>query len=772
MKLQSINKIKNLRNIVSLEECSDFAKNNLIYATNGLGKTNITRLFECLSLPGNERDVRLSDLYPQEMKGEKAKKPEFELMFDNNKVISEKNMNQFNGSVLVFNSDYIQETIRSEFYEEAGDEEVEISMPVGKESVKFLNKNAELEEKKKEKEEKDTKLQNLFNKLKSSLEKKVKEFDANARSEKVEVEFSLENAIEKYEWYEADQKKKKEEYENVENNFRKIGNIKGEEFNQAFDPIKVNFNHIESLLKNKKNFEDPSNEVMNLVNTLSRGVIEKVVEQYATSNDEKCPVCLSEFGETQKRIFKEYSQYLKSQKAEFEKNIDEEIQTREENKLVIGKNGALTPKIKGYVEEGSSALNLPISYEELRDIQGDLDNVINLLKKKEANPNLSNLDISKSKENILNYNESIKKNNTSVQTIKDKIQQVSARKKELRMIYASKLNIRFFEENKKLISEIQQLKKAIDDFEVKLKELHENLPSGEIKEVIPRLFNKFLKTVGIDKYELVEKDQRFYLKLKTGNSGEILDFSKRTDKISEGERNALAFVYFLSSAVQKLKKATDFSNAIFILDDPICSMDYQYIYGICEVIGGYKERMKNELWQNEGTMENPQIILFTHNIKFFNLMYSHTWKDRRSKKLELVEKENSHKIEKVSEKISEYEKSIKALIQWKKDSDNFKQNNCNIVNDIRKIFDVLFVMHGTKERTVNKMKEILGKEIPEDMNIFMNDGSHLDMDETTDINKSDFGGKVDILLSTLNKKYPDLLKKLGYEAQDKEEGVE
>ena len=60
------------------------------------------------------------------------------------------------------------------------------------------------------------------------------------------------------------------------------------------------------------------------------------------------------------------------------------------------------------------------------------------------------------------------------------------------------------------------------------------------------------------------------------------------------------------------------------------------------------------------------------------------------------------------------------------------------------------------------MKEILGEEIPEDMKVFMNDGSHLDIDETTDINENNLDKKVNTLLDALNKKHPDLLKKLGY----------
>ena len=700
-----------------------------------------------------------------------GKTPEFELTFDTGEVVSESSIGQFHGNVLVFNSDYIQQTIRLEFDEKPESGKVEISMPIGKESVEFSNVHNELMAKKKEVEEKNAELQVLFDKSKGDVQDNIIKFDTGARSDKIEEKFSFENATGKkeYEQHKAQQKNNREEYENVENNFQRIESIK-EEFDQKFIPLAIDFDRIEPLLNNEEIFEDPSDEVMNLVSTLSRDVIEKVMKQYTESDDDKCPVCLGKFGESQKKIFNEYGQYLKSQKAKFEKNIENGIQTLEGKKSIIANNGVLAPELKRYIEDSSNTFNLSVSYKRLQDIQSDIDHVIECLKKKKGDPSISNLDTSKNKQNILAYDKDIAENNKSVETIQNKTQQVSVRKKEMRIIYANKLNIKFFEENKQLISEIQILSQDVDDLRVNLEELRKDLPSDEIKEIVPKLFNKFLKVVGIDKYELfLEEEQKFCLRLKTKNDKNKLNLSSRTDKISEGERNVLAFVYFLSSAIQKLKSADDFSGAIFILDDPICSMDYLYMHGICEIIRNYKERIKRELWQSKENMEHPQIILFTHNIKFFNLMHSHTWKDKKdNKKLELMKKGNSHEFEEISAKISEYEKSITALIQWKKDLDISEQNNCNIANDIRKIFDVLFVMHGTKERTINKMKEILGNEMPEDMSIFMNDGSHLDIDEATDIDERDLDEKVTVLLDALSKKYPDLLETLGYQPQNTE----
>lgn len=86
--------------------------------------------------------------------------------------------------------------------------------------------------------------------------------------------------------------------------------------------------------------------------------------------------------------------------------------------------------------------------------------------------------------------------------------------------------------------------------------------------------------------------------------------------LSEGERNALALLYFLRSldahgTVEKL------NQACIVIDDPVSSLDQDAILFAVE-------RMNHQLRSSvDGPMRCKQVIILTHNFSFF-----HRWKDR------------------------------------------------------------------------------------------------------------------------------------------------
>lgn len=76
------------------------------------------------------------------------------------------------------------------------------------------------------------------------------------------------------------------------------------------------------------------------------------------------------------------------------------------------------------------------------------------------------------------------------------------------------------------------------------------------------------------------------------------------NSLSEGEKNAIAFAYFI---VKTKEKNFDVKKATIVIDDPISSFDSNFIYHCFSLI-------KN----NFG--ESRQLIISTHNFEFFNLV--------------------------------------------------------------------------------------------------------------------------------------------------------
>ncbi len=102
---------------------------------------------------------------------------------------------------------------------------------------------------------------------------------------------------------------------------------------------------------------------------------------------------------------------------------------------------------------------------------------------------------------------------------------------------------------------------------------------------------------GFDRFQLIRKN------------GEV------AKNLSDGERTAVAFAYFLT----KLKelKAEQFKQTIIYIDDPISSLDSNHIF---QVTAAIKEIFFSKSSEGAWTTNCKQFFLSTHNFQFFSLI--------------------------------------------------------------------------------------------------------------------------------------------------------
>lgn len=95
------------------------------------------------------------------------------------------------------------------------------------------------------------------------------------------------------------------------------------------------------------------------------------------------------------------------------------------------------------------------------------------------------------------------------------------------------------------------------------------------------------------------------LRFETKGTGYALTRNgERVAHLSEGERTAIAFLYFLKSLQDK---SFDLKNGIVVIDDPVSSLDDNALFS---AFGYMKERTK----------EAGQLFIFTHSFSFFRLV--------------------------------------------------------------------------------------------------------------------------------------------------------
>jgi wobble nucleotide-excising tRNase len=151
-----------------------------------------------------------------------------------------------------------------------------------------------------------------------------------------------------------------------------------------------------------------------------------------------------------------------------------------------------------------------------------------------------------------------------------------------------------------LISKVEEYERNIDSLEIDIKE--HRRPAEQINEDIWRY-------LGRDEIKLVINDDGY----------QITRYGKIAEALSEGEKTAITFIYFL-----KTLQDIDFNlkEGIVIIDDPISSLDSNSLHSAFQF-------MKNR------TEDALQLIVLTHNYSFFREVKNwFKYIDNRAKKEE------------------------------------------------------------------------------------------------------------------------------------------
>lgn len=154
-------------------------------------------------------------------------------------------------------------------------------------------------------------------------------------------------------------------------------------------------------------------------------------------------------------------------------------------------------------------------------------------------------------------------------------------------------------ERKKLLEEYRSLDQAI-----KKKQEKEKIgKKAKVAETIRAVLDYFFRgkyTLNTDNFQLVFNSKE----LEKGQTSRVL---------SEGEKSIVAFAYYLGDTHVKINRDEDYARLFFIIDDPISSMDFSYVYALSGVI-----RELNKIVPEIG--DRYRYIIFTHNNDFMRII--------------------------------------------------------------------------------------------------------------------------------------------------------
>lgn len=583
-------------------ELSNFQRYNIIYGWNGSGKSTLAKIFRAME----------KQTMPNRLEA-----AQFEINLNDNQVINNSNLSQFPYKIFVFNQDFVQENIN-------WDETVKSILLISEEKIEERKK---LDFLKLEKHETIEKIAKLNEKTRRNLDEQSKFLTDAAK--RIKENFRLLDPTDRE--YTSYNKVKLENYIKKNNTkLRQEGSQLSEiKLKQLTQSVQSDIKAKVELMFQPIDYDKIMGIRQRVLKLLSTDVITKSIERLKDNPDiskwvedgleirikhksDTCEFCGSKI--TEKRLeqlkdhfndsYKELKQKLNTAKEWLQANFVFSIDLPEKNHLYeefYEKYVEYSTSLKGIVAE----INATIA-----------ENWIPAIEMKQQNPFGKIDEIHVIDKSIVNaFNEQLSKlvlvvndnNEKSVNFDKE----VKNAKKKLELHYCCEAVNDFNYFNK--ISENEQIelnKKRLIQDEKKL--------AGELLDLEKKLSNEILGATQFnDNLSKFLGHREIALEFDEVHKGYkiIRNSSKqKAFNLSEGEKTAIAFVYFIT----KLKEHDNsIEDSIIVIDDPVSSLDANHLYHAYSYL--------------KCECESPyQMFILTHNFGFFSLVRD--WLLRKNKK--------------------------------------------------------------------------------------------------------------------------------------------
>ncbi|NQV17459.1 MAG: AAA family ATPase [Armatimonadetes bacterium] len=705
--IKKIKKISNVGCFYNFNSPNDntleLKNTNIFYALNGYGKTTITAIFRSLKKNNPDFIVGRNTLNSSD-------KSEVIFEFGNNEnFIFNDSKWRKNGdylsckyeNLIIFDDDFVNNNIFAEKFE-IGHKKSLYKIIFGMDGIILSNKFNELRKNKKEEEK--------------ELETIKDKFDLKS--------YNIDDYI-KIETSQLELKK-------IENMLKKLKKGKLNYKNQTEIKIKESLKILGFLSYDKKGLQEIYKKSINSEShKKAKKEVEKYKEKYFKNKDEaetfikvgvknykeECPFCHKELND-RKDLLEIYKNYFDDSYDDFIKSINKEYESLyswnievdiEKLKNTLKTNETIYEYWSNYIEDFYEIYKTDITkfdfevikqkiIEELEQKKQNLNIVI-----KDENLLLFEKNLKKIYNIVIKYNDSIKKINKQIQDFKDSLKTINVvelEKKENKLIDLKNL----FDEEiignclkyKTKISNISKIDKKI---ETKKKELEEY--SKKIIKEYKELINKKLYDIGIDSFELstIEpsadaraKDAYVEIVIKMLDKNIHLK-SYREDEpsfknsLSRGDKNSLAFAFFLAFLEKKNKK----NELIIIFDDPLSSHD--------------ENRQDSTAFElRKISAQVKQVIILTHKKGFIECLFR-KFKEINTVFFEIDKNINGSGINKLDIKYF-LKKDFEKIIDKFNNYLDFGSNELspgNLLNDIRKLFeDVLYIKYYNRLKTESR----------------------------------------------------------------------
>lgn len=373
------------------------------------------------------------------------------------------------------------------------------------------------------------------------------------------------------------------------------------------------FAEIKEILENIYTVENFTNDFLDKMRN-NRKFIESGMVQLSSTHD-VCPFCGQPLEEDSKKLLLKYQKYLSGEEAKVNKKIDLLLdncrrleQDRKEQISALLQAQNVFNELKAYFPlYAEKALVTPPKADDFSEV---LNSLINLLLAKKN-------DISKPIAGVQDVFEKF----ISLSTLYENA--YTATRQEIHKLNKAKNNLsdELLLLRKRLCNAtrnelIQDQEECIDNIEkirtdlvkakeeLKIKKAQQQIAKSDlISETFSRLISYFFG----EKYEISFDSRAFSIVFKKHS---LKEYAPHV--LSDGEKSIIAFCYYLASTHMLVNSDTDYNKIFFIIDDPISSMDYNYVYTMTQIIRDLKKIFPY--------IEHDKFLILTHSIEFMGIL--------------------------------------------------------------------------------------------------------------------------------------------------------
>ncbi|PCI02650.1 MAG: hypothetical protein COB78_12685 [Hyphomicrobiales bacterium] len=688
---------------------------NLIFARNGVGKSFLSRAFRYLDLHGQGKDVSEAarNLVSDESADGKGK-----LSFSRGtQVMGELQLNKAGDTVTaqitdtifhVFSEDFVQEELREQEYNLDGEIENQISVDSQSINVKdaqeALEKSQSLEQKaaKVLKDKFDLeKIAELHEK--AGINKQLKDYKA------LNFERLLEHFTQKPDLPERC-------LTDVLKDLDRLKAIPAEPvYPQAVSFVQIDDFNIEALSNVLEKITSPSSVSESIKDKIDahHGFYEAGAAIVQDEHRTTCPFC--EQGITNadpKAVIDAYTTYFADEeekhKAElrgFYRALSKKEDELAKTEIQLARQKLKYNDLRSYVPSKRD-IELDDSEVQFKDVGVAIALIKNVITVKAGNltveTSLQDNDLAAL---IIVLNKTIEGNNTKVAELNKAVEKSDEERKTLQREACTKFECEFTINYWVEIEEIRTLHLETKHKEEELSALEKLNPSTDARTRVADTFELLLREFFADKY--VFDKEKFTLKR---GDYEMARGSHRT--LSDGEKTAIAFCYFVACLHRKVVANSDYQRLFLVFDDPVTSMSYDFVFAIAQTLKNLSISKQGEISINPSLIDGnkyvrPELLILTHSSYFFNISLTNRVVNGDAAFAFLVENK-VHKVTPLNTYVAPFQQQLKDVYEIA----NGREPDHNSGNAIRSVLEAVgrFCRPDKSDSLTNFVKFLAGED--------------------------------------------------------------